>query len=220
MSPAHQGRSANRNLSPLSLSLPLSLFLSLSLSFSPPPLSLFLSPSLSFSPPLSLSLSLFLPSQTAALRWCGALRVKSAACRISAEVTDASYPTQHHRGTGDTRHTNEPPSDTHTHTHTHTHTGINMHMRAHRDHKCTQTHTPHYMHMLRCIHYVPAGVYKRCHIYDNHLHAPHFNISLLCTTGAKTNRCAWLPFQRESGRCDPLSRHMTSCRGPLHTAIQ
>ncbi len=113
---------------------------------------------------------------------------------------------------------------THTHTHIHTHTHasmhINMHMRTHRDPKHIQTHTPKHMHMLRCIRSVPAGVYKRCHIYDNHLHTHHFNILLLCTTSAKTNRCAWLPFQRESGRCDPLSQHMTCYRGPLHTAIQ
>lgn len=99
--------------------------------------------------PIEISLSLSL-SQIGALKWCSILRVKSAACWISAEVTDASYPTQHHRGTGDSQHTNEPPYDTHTH--------IHMHMWTHKDHKRTQAYTHPYMHMLRCILFGPSGV--------------------------------------------------------------
>lgn len=82
------------------------------------------------------------PPLIGALRWCSALRVnKSAACWISAEVTDASYPTQHHRGTGDTQHTNEPPSDIHRHQlacmfrHKYAYVNTDTHVRPHA--QCT-----------------------------------------------------------------------------------
>lgn len=61
--------------------------------------------------------SLSLPTLSPSVSDAAAEGLNSAAYWISAEVTDASYPTQHHRGTGDSQHTNEPPRDTHTHTH-------------------------------------------------------------------------------------------------------